>query len=75
MAKLIIEGELSQLLKIQKAQRLLEARKIVKCTLEENKDQEGESSPESETLPPKIVEQINEEVDANKTIINFFMVN
>lgn len=66
MAKLIIEGELSQLLKIQKAQRLLEARKIVKCTLEENKDQESESSPVSETLPPKIDIQINEEVEAKE---------
>ncbi len=66
MAKLIIEGELSQLLKIQKAQRLLEARKIVKCTLEGNKDQESESSPVSETLPLKINIQINEEVEAKE---------
>lgn len=51
MAKLIIEGELSQLLKIKKAYRLLEARKVVMCSFEENKDQEDASSPESEALP------------------------
>jgi len=66
MAKLIIEGELSQLLKIQKAQRLLEARRIVKCKLEENKDQESESSPESETLLLDIDEQFDEEVEAKE---------
>ena len=70
MAKLIIEGELSQLLKIKKAYRLLEARKIVKCTLEGNKDQESESSPESETLPEVNQEQINEEVDAKDESVN-----
>lgn len=50
MAKLIIEGELLQLLKIQKAQRSLVARHIVACSFEEDKDQEGASSPESEIL-------------------------
>ena len=65
MAKLIIEGELSQLLKIQKTNRLLVVRKLVKFTIEENKDQEDESSPESETLPPDVdKEQIKEKVES-----------
>lgn len=68
MAKLIIEGELLQLLKIKKAQRLLEARHIVKCSFEENKDQESESSPESETLPE--VKQIEEVIEAKEESVN-----
>lgn len=64
MVKLIIEGELSQLLKIKKAYRLLEARRIVRCSFEGNKDQEGESSSESENLPE--VKQINEVIEAKE---------
>jgi len=50
MAKLIIKGETRQLLKIQKAYRSLVSRHVVTCSLEEDKDQEDESSPESESL-------------------------
>ena len=57
MAKLIIEGEQLQLLKIEKAYRLLEARKVVKCYFDENKIQEGESSPESNVAKVEIIEQ------------------
>ena len=69
MAKLIIEGELLQLLKIQKAQRSLVAKHIVTCLLEENKDQGNASSPESKTLP-KEVEQINEEFEAKEESVH-----
>lgn len=68
MAKLIIEGELSQLLKIKKAYRLLEARKVVICSFEEDKDQEGASSPESESLPE--VKQIEKVIEAKEESVN-----
>lgn len=65
MAKLIIKGELSQLLKIKKSYRLLEARKVVVCSFEENKDQEDGSSPESEALPEVVDQnQVVEEIEA-----------
>lgn len=69
MAKLIIEGGLLQLLKIQKGQRSLVARHIVTCSLQENKDQEDESSPESETLL-SIDEQIDEENTSDQSVDN-----
>ena len=67
MAKLIIEGELSQLLKIKKSLSAFRGSKGCYVFVRKNKDQEDASSPESEYLP-EVVDQdhVGEVIEAKE---------